>query len=83
MGLVKDFLEPGNLFSVAINSPDESGGRQAGEGPVANHEGVKWALGRDVDRRLIYRRVGGGGLVGAGEGRDEKREKGMEDGGYF
>lgn len=81
MGLVKDFLEPGNLFSVAVDSPDESGGRQAGEGPVGNHEGVKWALDRDADRRLVYRRVGGGGLVpGAGQGRGEK---GMEDGGYF
>lgn len=78
---MKDFLEPGNLFSVAINSPDESGGRVPGEGPVGNHEGVTWALGRDGDRRLVYRRVGGGGLV-PGTG-DVKSEKGMEDGGYF
>lgn len=61
MGLVIDFLEPQNLFSVAIHSPSDSKRREPGEGPVGSHGNEAWALRRDHDRRLVFKKVGEGG----------------------
>lgn len=75
MGLVVDFLEPQNLFSVAIDSPDESERRTTGEGPIGNHHGVSWMVERDHDRRLVFRKAGARRLVGS-EKSDEKNMEG-------
>ncbi|KAH8654566.1 hypothetical protein BGZ60DRAFT_568372 [Tricladium varicosporioides] len=67
MGLVVDFLEPQNLFNVAIDSPSESKRRKAGEGPVENHDSDAWMLRRDHDRRLFFKKVGEEGSLGGGK----------------
>jgi len=67
MGLVVDFLETNNLFSVAIDSPSESKRRAPTEGPVGCHSDVAWLLRRDHHRRLVFRKAGGEGWVGGGK----------------
>lgn len=76
MGLVVDFLEPRNLFSVAIASPDESERRTTGQGPIGNHVGVSWMVERDHDRRLVFRKAGARRLVVSEKISDEKNMEG-------
>ncbi|KAG9233315.1 hypothetical protein BJ875DRAFT_485252 [Amylocarpus encephaloides] len=56
LGLVVDFLDPQNLFSVAIESPDESERSAAGKGFVVHHNDAAWNLRRDSNRKLIFKR---------------------------
>ena len=65
MGLVIDFLEPRNLFSVAIDSPSESK-RRAGEGPIGDHGDARWILRRDHDQKLYFRKANKRGLSNGG-----------------
>jgi len=66
MRLVVDFLEPQNLFSVAIDSPSESK-RRAGEGPIGNHGDATWVLRRDHDQKLFFKQGNRRGMSGNGK----------------
>jgi hypothetical protein len=62
-----DFLEPQNLFSVAMISPSVSKKRTTGEGPVGGHGGVAWILRRDHERRLVFKKLGEEGSMSSGK----------------
>ena len=61
-----DFLEPRNLFSVAIDSPSESK-RRAGEGPIGDHCDSTWVLRRDHDQKLFFKKGNRRGLSSSGK----------------
>lgn len=58
-GFVLDFIEPQNMFCLAINSPsnphlNRSGGDGGGSGPEREHFRIKWFVGRNQDKIYIH-----------------------------
>lgn len=53
-GLVTDFSEPPNLFSIAVNSPpSELMGGSCGGGPMKEQYAVKWRVGREGEHLFM------------------------------
>lgn len=53
-GLVTDFSEPQNLFSIAVNSPpSELMGGSCGGGPIKEQYAVKWRVGREGEHLFM------------------------------
>jgi len=53
-GLVTDFSEPPNLFSIAVNSPPSKlMGGSCGGGPVKEQYGVKWRVDREGEHLFM------------------------------